>query len=127
MRNALARLRTERDPAGALALLDDYDRRFPGGLLRDEAAATRIEALLAVGQSKVALERLESLPSDLLDRWPRLRIARGELRANHGRCDDALADFAALLSGPAGDEIEGRAQRGRAACLRLQRKVDSSL
>ncbi|HXI57324.1 MAG TPA: hypothetical protein VNO55_14755, partial [Polyangia bacterium] len=63
MRDALARLRTERDPAGALALLDDYDRRFPGGLLRDEAAATRIEALLAVGQSTEALERLESIPT----------------------------------------------------------------
>jgi hypothetical protein len=124
MRDALKKLRADRDPAGAMPLLDDYDRRFPGGLLHDEVSAMRIEALMALDRTGEALEKVEALPDSLVARWPRLRIVRGELRANHGRCADAMADFAALLFRPSDDEIRGRAGAGRDACLAQRRKVD---
>jgi hypothetical protein len=119
IRETLARLRTEKNPEKALELLDGYDRRFPGGLWHDDAAIIRIEALLALGRSTEALERFETLPQASLDRSPRLRVTRGELRATHGHCDEALADFSAVLALPVGDEIERRATRGRAACRKM--------
>jgi hypothetical protein len=124
MRDALKKLRADRDPTAALPLLDDYDRRFPAGLLHDEVSAMRIEALMALDRTGDALEKVEALPNSLVARWPRLRIVRGELRANHGRCADAMADFAALLFRPSGDEIRGRAEAGRDACQAQRRKVD---
>jgi TolA-binding protein len=39
----------DRQPARALAAIDDYARRFPGGMLGQEAAVLRIEALMAKG------------------------------------------------------------------------------
>jgi hypothetical protein len=55
------------DPAGALALLDDYERQFPGGILAVEADVLRIEALADSGQTDraVALGRvlLRNFPS----------------------------------------------------------------
>jgi hypothetical protein len=115
--DALERLRGGKDAAAALRLVDEHDRRFPDGLLRDEASVTRIEALLALGRTGEALDRLESVSGALLERSPRLRLARGELRAARGRCREALADFAALASTASpGDEIDRRLARGRAAC-----------
>jgi hypothetical protein len=116
VRDALQALRADKDPDQALRLLDDYDRRFPDGLLREEVVVTRIEALLAAGRSVEALDRLDAFPRALLDHSPRLRVARGELRAAHRRCAEALADFAAALSASPGGEVERRAARGRAAC-----------
>jgi hypothetical protein len=37
-------------PAQSLAILDDYGRRFPGGVLAQEATVERIEALSALGR-----------------------------------------------------------------------------
>jgi hypothetical protein len=113
---ALARLRAGRDPAGALRLLDEHDGRYPDGLLRDEAAEIRVEALLALGRLDEALPRLEALPAVILNGSPRLRVARGELLAARGRCADALADFAALPSTTTDGELEQRVRRGRALC-----------
>jgi hypothetical protein len=113
---ALARLRAGHDPAGALRLLDQHDGRYPDGLLRDEAAAIRVEALLALGRLDEALERLQALPAAVLNGSPRLRVTRGELLAARGRCPDAIADFAAVLSAAPDGEIEQRARRGRAMC-----------
>ncbi|HXI58135.1 MAG TPA: hypothetical protein VNO55_18845 [Polyangia bacterium] len=42
------------DVARGLALLDDYDRRFPGGALREETAATRIIARCQTGDGAAA-------------------------------------------------------------------------
>ncbi|HET6149739.1 MAG TPA: hypothetical protein VFH68_19530 [Polyangia bacterium] len=114
--DALERLRGARDGAASLQLLDEYERRFPHGTLRDETALIRIEALLALRRTGEALERLEALPTALLDRSPRLRVARGELRASSGHCRAALADFDAAATAGAGSEIERRIERGRAAC-----------
>jgi hypothetical protein len=37
-------------PARALALLDEHDRRFPSGMLREEADAERVRALCDAGR-----------------------------------------------------------------------------
>jgi hypothetical protein len=127
LHDAIERLRTQGDPSGALRRLDDHDRRFPRGLLHDEAAAMRVEALLALGRSAEALDRLEAIPQDLVDRSPRLLVARGELRASQGRCRDALVDFDRLLAHSGPGEIVRRATRGRAACLGLRDERDAPL
>jgi hypothetical protein len=116
VREALTRLRGQKDAAGALRRLDDYDRRFPGGAFADEARLLRTEALLALGRSREALQALEVVPAAAIERSRRLRVVRGELRAALGRCPQALRDFDALLAAPVGDEVEARARRGRAAC-----------
>jgi hypothetical protein len=116
--DALERLRGDNDAAAAMALLDEHDRRFPNGLLRDEAAVTRIEAWLALGRADEALTALERAPARLLDSSPRLQVARGELRAARGHCQAALADFAAAAARAtsAGSDIQRRIERGRLAC-----------
>jgi hypothetical protein len=116
VRDALERLRGRKDAAGALRRLDEYDQRFPSGLLGEESRTIRIEALLALGRKIEALTRLDALPAATLDRSPRLRVARGELRVAAGRCPDALGDFAAVVAAGAGGDIQQRADRGRAAC-----------
>lgn len=42
------------DTSGALRALDDYDRRFPGGMLGPEASVLRIEALARRGDRATA-------------------------------------------------------------------------
>jgi hypothetical protein len=116
LRAALQQLRRARDPLSALRLLDKYDRRFPRGLLRQEALVTRVEALLAVGRSDDAWRALEALPDAVVTRSRPLLIARGELRAARGRCGEALVDFLLVASSGDGDEIDRRAERGRAVC-----------
>jgi hypothetical protein len=116
VRDALRRLRGEKDAAAALRLLDEHDQRFPDGLLHDETAVTRIEALLALGRDREALQRLEVLAPALLDRSPRLQVTRGELRAAQGRCADALGDFSAVAASQPAGELARRIERGRAAC-----------
>lgn len=116
LRAALQRLRRGNDPASALRLLDQYDRRFPRGLLRQEVMVTRVEALLAVGRSDDALLALESLPDSVVTRSRPLLVARGELRAARGRCGEALVDFLLVESSSGGDELDCRAEHGRAVC-----------
>jgi len=120
LRDALAQLRGGQNPARALELLDGYDRRFPAGAWREEVAVVRIEALLALGRSRDALERFESLPQAALDRSPRLRVTRGELRARFSRCNEARTDFSAVLDLPVVEEIRARALRGLTVCQTRQ-------
>jgi hypothetical protein len=59
---ATARLRRQGDAPGALAEIEAYLRRFPGGVLTTEAQVLRIDALLALGRradARSALERLD--------------------------------------------------------------------
>jgi hypothetical protein len=44
------------DPVGAQALLDDYDQRFPAGVLREEMQATRVIARCQATPSPLAQE-----------------------------------------------------------------------
>jgi TolA-binding protein len=115
---AMQRLRERDDAAGALALLDEHDRRFGAtGVLTDEATTTRVEALLRAGAFSRALTLLDGLAPRLTGRGRELRATRGELRADAGRCAEAVADFEALLSGGTPPDVIGeRALYGRAAC-----------
>jgi hypothetical protein len=114
---ALQELRQRRDPQAALRALDEYERRFPAGALAPEAAAARVDALLALGRRGQALERLEGLPLDRLPRGAELRALRGELRAGRGELGAALDDFSAVLAikGAPSSVVE-RALYGRGSC-----------
>jgi tetratricopeptide (TPR) repeat protein len=116
---ALQELRQRRDPQAALRALDEYERRFPAGALAPEAAAARVDALLALGRRGQALERLDELPLDRLPRGAELRALRGELRAGRGELGAALDDFSAVLAkGSAGApaSVVERALYGRGSC-----------
>jgi hypothetical protein len=43
-----------KDPARALTLLDEHDRRFPSGLLKPESEALRVDALCGASRRKEA-------------------------------------------------------------------------
>lgn len=58
-------------PASALAALDEYQRRFPGGVLTQEATLLRIDALLARGDKASAVR----LGRQFLERYPRSPMA----------------------------------------------------
>jgi hypothetical protein len=115
---ALRRLREQRDPAGALALLDEHDGRFSQtGALSDEARTTRVEALLRLGEHGRALALLDQHAPRPSGRGRELLASRGELRADAARCHEALADFDALLEDDTiSDGVTERALYGRAAC-----------
>ncbi len=118
LRQALSALRRDHDARRALALLDDYDRRFGQGALAAEAASSRAQALLQLGDNARALEILDRLPLQREGHTGELRLIRGELRSLSGRCRDALLDFDAVLSasrGSAPDEV-ARGLFGRASC-----------
>jgi len=114
---ALQELRQRRDPQAALRALDEYERRFPAGALAPEAAAARVDALLALGRRGQALERLEGLPLDRLPRGAELRALRGELRSGRGELGAALDDFSVVLGmkGAPASVVE-RALYGRGSC-----------
>ncbi|MDB4979419.1 MAG: hypothetical protein JWM82_171, partial [Myxococcales bacterium] len=114
---ALSRLRQDHDPAGALALLDEYAGTFPRGIMAPEALRARLEAVIQMDDRKTALALLDGrgafagrLGSDLL-------LTRAELRASAGRYGDARADFDKLLATPLPVETAGRALYGRAISL----------
>jgi tetratricopeptide (TPR) repeat protein len=114
---ALQELRQRRDPQAALRALDEYEGRFPAGALAPEAAAARVDALLALGRRGQALERLEALPLDRLPRGAELRALRGELRAGRGELGAALDDFSAVLATKGASASVGeRALYGRSSC-----------
>src|SRR6185369_9369167 len=63
MAAAIHKLRTEGDPKGALALLDEHRARFATGALAVEEKLTRVDALLQLGRRAQALALLEPLRS----------------------------------------------------------------
>jgi hypothetical protein len=94
---AMRRLRVDGDAAGALAVLDEGAARWTTGSFAPEAAALRVEALLALGRESAALAALEALPLSALPRGDEWRVVRGELRAQAGRWAGAAADFGAAI------------------------------
>jgi len=119
--DALALLRQRADPQGALALLDQYARSYPRGVLASEARSARLEALLGLDDRAGALDLLDQrttfsgrLGADQL-------LTRAELRASAGRYADALRDFDRLLAPSGGLAAPGgalqRALYGRAVTL----------
>jgi hypothetical protein len=115
LREALQSLRHDDDARGALDTLDEYDQRFPFGVLRPNAALVRIDATLALGRRDEALRLLEQI--DLLQspRRDELEVTRAELRSP-GDCRAALPDFSAVLARDPMAVIAERALRGRARC-----------
>jgi hypothetical protein len=115
--DALTALRQRHDPERALRALDQYDERFPAGVLALEASAARVDALLALGRRGQALARLEEMPLARAPRGAELRVLRGELRAGRADCAGAIEDFSALLGGgnPPAAVVE-RALYGRGSC-----------
>ena len=109
-------LRRQADPRGALRLLDQAKARFPRGGLETEWATLRAEALLELGDKQEALRVLDSLPTGAAAFNRRLRVARGELRADQNRCAEAITDFQRVLSPEPHDDEDARALRGRAVC-----------
>lgn len=117
---AMRRLREQDDAVGALALLDEHDARFGrAGALGGESNTTRVEALLRLGRLDRALELLDALAPRPRGRDRDLLATRGELRADAGRCPEALTDFEAVLESgddSARDLAAERALYGRAGC-----------
>jgi hypothetical protein len=113
---ALARLRQQRDAAGALAALDDYDARVPRGTLRREADGARVDALLMLGRDADALAVLRGLALQPRGRDLELRVVRGELAAASD-CRSAVRDFERALAHDAPPALAERALHGRATCL----------
>jgi hypothetical protein len=117
--DAFRQLRSQRDATAALRSLDLYDRRFPGGLLRGEARIARAEALIALDRRSDALSLLRAIPEDDGGLTRNVRITRGELQAETGRCAEAVVDFNRLLASTDRDGAGARALFARASC-RLQ-------
>jgi hypothetical protein len=115
---ALAQLRRDEDPGAALATLDEYEARFPRGVMAFDAIAARVEALVKLGRRDAALARLDDVPAAALAKSPGLRVVRGELRAGAGRLDAAIADFDQELGrrGAARGDLFERALYGRGSC-----------
>lgn len=115
---ALQRLHREHDPAGALSVLDSYSHQYGEGRLRDEAQATRVDALMQLNRQPDALRILDAAPLVRLARGGELRLLRGELRAHAGRCREAISDFSASWQAEASRDGEAgqRALYGLATC-----------
>ena len=114
---AIRKLRIDGDAAAAVTLLDNHRSSFATSVLRPEASAVRIEALLKLGHIHAALSDLDHLPLGSVPRRDEWQVVRGELRATAGRWPDAEADFAAVLTGRSGDiqgDLTERALWGRA-------------
>src|SRR5262245_31114997 len=112
---ALVKLRREHQPLSALALLDEYESRFPRGALRLEASAARVDALFLLDRRAEALSVLETLPLSTMARGPELQLVRAELRAERD-CVRALSDFDAAIAASLSPGFAERALYGRAAC-----------
>jgi hypothetical protein len=114
---ALRQLRREGNPAAALATLDQYESRFPRGVMAFDAIAARVEALVKLGRTDLALERLDAVAPAALAKSPALRVVRGELRARAGRIGAAIEDFDHELERGAGrGDLFERALYGRGSC-----------
>jgi tetratricopeptide (TPR) repeat protein len=119
---AISRLRQARDPRGAIAMLDQYDRAFPRGVMQPEALRARLEAVIQMDDRQTALALLDGRAAAALSGrlGSELLLTRAELRASAGRYADALADFDRLLAPSSPTltaELAGRALYGRAISL----------
>jgi TolA-binding protein len=120
--SAIHKLRQERNPRQALAMLDQHRARFGAkGALEPEAKVTRIEALLRLGRHDQALGLLDAQVLTAAGVGREMLVARAELRAEKGRCGAALNDFNLLLAAEMPpDLVTERALYGRATCRAQQ-------
>jgi len=116
---AFRRLRNEGDARGALAALDERERRFGAGAFETEAALARAEALVLLDRGDKALPILLGIRDPHAGLTPEVRVTRAELLARAKRCDEAMTDFELVLATGAPPATRERALYGRASC-RLQ-------
>ena len=115
--DALARLRKTHDPRGALALLDQYAKTYPRGVLALEARSARLEAMLKLDDHQGALALLDERAANFTGRLGAEQLlTRAELRASVGRYAEALGDFNRLL-GPSGTPVQQSWASGDASNL----------
>jgi hypothetical protein len=112
---AVASLRREDQASSAIALCDEYLRRFPNGVLVDEVEAVRAEGELRSGDHGAALAGLGRLALRDDERGIALRLVRAELRAERS-CAAALSDFDRVLAAGSTATAGERALYGRSAC-----------
>ena len=98
-----------------MVLLVGHDRRFAHGALSVESKVARAEILLTLARRDQALVVLDSLPLAGLPRARELGTIRGELRAQHGRCQEARADLT-RVSACVDDDLSKHAVRAMANC-----------
>jgi TolA-binding protein len=100
---ALLRQRHLDDPRGALEALLSYRKSFPSGGLRQEVDVSIIESRLALKQTDEALTEsaafLARYPQN--ERADEMHFMRGDLLRLRGDCAGALAEYRAVLRGPA--------------------------
>ena len=114
-----ARLRRDvlGDPRGALAALQGYRRRHPGGAFATEAAVTIVEILAELGDTSAALAESEVLlaSSTARERAPELGLLRGRLLRQAGDPERAAEELARVAAG--GGPLAAQANLARGACL----------
>jgi len=114
-----ARLRRDvlGDPRGALAALQGYRRRHPGGAFVTEAAVTIVELLAELGDTSAALAESEALlaSSTARERGPELRLLRGRLLRQAGEPGRAAEELASVAAG--GGPLAAQASLLRGSCL----------
>ena len=111
-------LKEAHDPRAALGLWEEQRRRFPTGVLRRDADASIVDALVALKQPGRALAEVDALlavdPAGL--RADELHFVRGTLlRAVDGNCRRARTELDRALQRPS-DPWAARARAARAAC-----------
>jgi hypothetical protein len=114
--HAVQALEREHDPRRAIFALDEYARRYPQGLLRQEATLARVDALNAAGDPAGTLRLLDALDVRALPRARELFVLRGELRGHADRCREAIEDFTHAMAADTRDALDERARFGRASC-----------
>ena len=112
--DAIRLVRTDRQPALALALLDRQATRLDASPYRHEALLVRVESLLVLKRDADLLRLLDGTPLDDVAASRTLLSTRGRLRAAAQRCAEALADFDRVLAEPG--RKDKQALLGRAHC-----------
>lgn len=95
---ALRKLRSEDDPAAALAALEQHAQAYPRSAFSGERSALEVEALLTLHRDREALQKLDGMNVEKLPRSGERLVVRGELRAAARRWLDAKEDFDRALS-----------------------------
>lgn len=125
---AVRALRADKNPASALAALDEYRGQYRHGRFAVEATILRVDAMLALGRRDEALPMLDGLDLSRVPGGTERQLQRGELRAQAGRWDEARADYDRVLAN--GSERDSslleRAASGRIeACRHLGDEVEA--
>jgi len=111
---AVGALRKHKAPARALAIIERYDREFPNGILRKEAAVIRADALSALDRDKAAKAEEEApatlkaasaacagataAPTGQATKDERALFGRGQCRARAKDVAGARSDLQAYLA-----------------------------